>query len=389
MIKFRISVFDCRLPTADFKSQIANRKSKIVRFFRAVLIGILFLNAPARPSVGAEDAQTQSVIIVVGAPGAAEYAAQFAQWADLWEKACAKGGAQYASIGLGDIETSGGILKAEGFGDGRRQINHPQAALEAATLALQTKTDRTALQELLAKESGQNAAALWLIFIGHGTFDGRSAKFNLRGPDVSADELGDWLRPFSRPLVVINTASSSAPFLNALSGPNRVIITATKSGFEQNYTRFGQYLAEAIADPRADLDKDGQTSLLEAFLSASAHVTEFYSAAGRLATEHSLLDDNGDGLGTRPDWFRGVRPVQKAADGASLDGYRAAQCHLVRSQAENNMPLELRTRRDALELEVIKLRDARESFSEDEYFSRLEKLLCDIAQIYEQTDKAM
>jgi hypothetical protein len=186
---------------------------------------------------------------------------------------------------------------------------------------------------------------------------------------------------------VINTASSSAPFLRTLSAPERVVIAATKSGFEQNYSRFGQFLAGAIAEPQADLDKDGQTSLLEAFLIASARVDEFYSAAGRLATEHALLDDNADGLGTRADWFRGIRPVQRAEDGASLDGYRAHQFHLVHSQAENKMPPPLRARRDRLELEVVKLRDAKESFSEDEYFSRLEKLLCDIAQIYEQTDR--
>ena len=339
--------------------QISNLKSQILR---AVFAGALFLTAPVQPSVAADNTQSQSVIVVVGAAGTPEYGAQFALWAGLWEKAAAKGGAHFASIGLDEIETP-----------------------NDSSLALQAKTDRATLQQMLARESQQGTAALWLVFIGHGTFDGRAAKFNLRGPDISADDLAHWLRPFSRPLVVIDTASSSAPVLSTLSGPNRVVITATKSGFEQNYARFGQYLAEAIAEPGADLDKDGQTSLLEAFLTASARVAEFYSGEGRLATEHSLLDDNGDGLGTRPDWFRGVRPIQKAADGASLDGYRAAQFQLVRSEAENAMPPELRTRRDQLELQVIKLRDARESFSEDEYFSRLEKLLCDIAQIYEQT----
>jgi hypothetical protein len=30
------------------------------------------------------------------------------------------------------------------------------------------------------------------------------------------------------------------------------------------------------------------------------------------------------------------------------------------------------------------LRDSKDKFSEEEYFSRLEKMLCDIAKIYEQ-----
>jgi len=158
-------------------------------------------------------------------------------------------------------------------------------------------------------------------------------------------------------------------------------------GYEQNYTRFGEYLAGAISEPKADLDKDGQTSLLEAFLTASHRVDEFYLAAGRLVTEYALLDDNGDGFGTRADWFSGVRPVQKAEDGAALDGYRAHQFHLVQSETENKMPPELRIKRDRLELEVIKLRDSKDKFSEEEYFSRLENMLLDIAQIYEQADQ--
>jgi hypothetical protein len=245
------------------------------------------------------------------------------------------------------------------------------------------------LQNILARESKQSDAALWLVLIGHGTFDGRTAKFNLRGPDVSAEDLAEWLQPMLRPLVIINTASSSAPFLNKLSAAGRIVITATKSGFEHNFTRFGQYLAEAIAKPQADLDKDGQTSLLESFLDASHRTHEFYTSAGRLVTEYALLDDNGDGLGTRADWFRGVRPVQKAEDGTSLDGYRAHQVHLIHSQVESMMPPQLRAERDRLELEVIKLRDAKKNFSEDEYYTKLENLLTQIAQIYEQADGAV
>ena len=321
-----------------------------------LLIGMLVLSTVVSYAQisAAANPQNPVVIVVVGATGTPEYAAQFTEWAALWEKACLKGKAKYISIGLDKTEGS---------------------------------SDRARLQKILMNESKQTSAALWLVLIGHGTFDGRAAKFNLRGPDVSADELTEWLKPFSRPVAVINAASSSAPFLSRLSAQERIIITATKSGFEQNFARFGRYLADSIADIKADLDKDGQTSLLEAFLIASNRVNEFYSAAGRLITEHALLDDNGDGLGTRADWFRGIRPVQKARDGASLDGYRAHQFYLVCSEDEMKMAPTLRTQRDNLELEVMKLRDSRETFSEDEYFSKLEALLSNIAQIYEQTEK--
>ena len=302
----------------------------------------------------------QTVIVVVGAAGTPEYAAQFAKGAGLWEQACVKSHANFVAVGLDENEG---------------------------------QSDRARLQGILASRGGfetrpyQTSAALWLVLIGHGTFDGRAAKFNLRGPDISASDLAEWLKPVRRPIAVINTASSSAPFLKELSSPGRIVITATKSGFEQNFTRFGQYFAEAVIDPRADLDKDGQTSLLEAFLSASHAVSEFYSAAGRLATEHALLDDNGDGLGTPAEWFRGIRPVQKARDDAALDGYRAHQLHLLYSEGETAMPPDRRARRDQLELQVMALRDTRASLSDDDYFAKLEPLLREIARIYEQSDR--
>jgi len=307
-----------------------------------------------------------AVVVVVGAAGTPEYATQFAAWAKLWEQACAKSNATFTAVGLDESGASSDharlqeILKVEDRGQ---------------------KTDDSAV---LSPPS----SALWLVLIGHGTFDGRAAKFNLRGPDLSANDLAEWLKLLHRPVVVIDAASSSAPFLKELSAPGRVIITATKSGFEQNYARFGQYFAEAIVDPKADLDKDGQTSVLEAFLSASHAVEQFYAGAGRLATEHALLDDNGDGLGTPAEWFRGIRPVQKARDGAALDGYRAHQLHLLNSPTEAAIPPAVRAKRDQLELQVMELRDTRAKLSDDKYFSQLEPLLREIAQIYQQMDRS-
>ena len=319
-----------------------------------LLISVLAL-APATPATPetTEGNQEQVVVVVVGGGGTPEYARQFAEWAGLWEQACAKSGARFIPIG-----------RDEGEGP----------------------SDRARMQTALTDESKETTTALWLVLIGHGTFDGRTAKFNLRGPDISADDLARWLAPVQKPVAVINTASSSAPFLKELSAPQRVVLTATKSGFEQNATRFGQYLAEAIIQPTADLDKDGQTSLLEAFLTASHRVGEFYAAAGRLATEHTLLDDNGDALGTPADWFRGIRPVQRASDEAALDGYRAHQFHLLYSEAETAMPAGLRAKRDRLELEVMRLRDAKEQLGAEEYFPKLEALLYEMARIYEEID---
>jgi len=303
---------------------------------------------------GTNTTERATVIVAVGAAGEEEYGKEFSQWAESWTKAIGKAKANQVSIGL------------------------------AATNAT---SDLTLLRQALADEPTNSTAELWLVLIGHGTFDGKEAKFNLRGPDLSGTELAEWLKPFRRPVVVINCASSSSPFINKLSTPGRVILTATKSGSEENYARFGQFIAAAITDPTADLDKDGQTSLLEAFLMASRRVTEFYETEGRLATEHALLDDNGDGLGTPADFFRGVRAVKKPASGGSVDGLRAHQIHLVRSEQEQQMPPELRARRDELERALATLRDAKKDLTEQEYYDRLTRLLLQLAEIYSAAKK--
>lgn len=248
--------------------------------------------------------------------------------------------------------------------------------------------DRERLRTAL--ESWTDAAweERWLVLVGHGTFDGKDARFNLRGPDVTATELGTWLRPVTGPLVAIHTGSASAPFLRELGGTNRVVVSATRSGYEQNVTRLGDPFVQALADPEADLDQDGQVSVLEAFLVGSRGVAEFYRNAGRLATEHALLDDNGDGRGTPPEWFRGLRAVRRSQDGVETDGFRAHQRNLVRAPAEALLTPEARARRDVLEQKIAALRDRKESLSEEVYENQLEALLLELVEIYFPSEPA-
>ncbi len=298
----------------------------------------------------AQTNEGRSLILVLGAPGEPDYAERFTKWSALWKQAAAKGGLQTSVIGE----------------DKEKPENDLQRLLNALT-------------NEIAKPAGE----LWLVFIGHGTFDGKTAKFNLRGPDISATDLAAALKPCKRPLAVIDCASASGPFLNALSAPGRVIITATRSGSEVNATRFGGYLAEAIADPAADLDKDGQTSLLEAFLSASRQVAQFYKEQGRLMTEHALLDDNGDGLGTPAAFFTGVRAVKIAAGGKTIDGVRAHQMFLVPGNAERQLPPEARAHRDELEQKLSALRAQKTKLGEDDYYRQVEAIMVETAQLYQ------
>ena len=296
-------------------------------------------------------ADRTSVLVVAGTPGTPEYAAEFRQAVDAWRAAAAKAPADFRVIGIDGSPDEGA-------------------------------TDRDALHKALAETPTGGREAFWLVMVGHGTFDGKEAKFNLRGPDVTAAEMAEWLKPFTRPLAILDGSSASGPFLNALSAPGRVVIVATRSGDEQNYARLGLNLAEAVADPRADLDRDDQVSLLEAFLTAAGRTAEFYKSKSRLATEHPLIDDDGDKLGTPADWFKGLRAVKKPAGGKSLDGSRARQIHLIPNDRDRRMSPEARDRRDQLEREAADLRGKKETLSEDEYYARLETIMLQLARIH-------
>ena len=288
------------------------------------------------------------MIIAVGASGEDAYAGDFAKWAAHWQKAGAAGKARVQTIGAeaGEKEVLGRL----------------RAAIEA--------------------EAKAGTDPLWLVLLGHGTFDGRDGKFNLRGDDVSSADLAAWLKPCARPVVIVCGFSASGAFLKPLSGPGRVVVTATKSGAENNFARFGGYFAEAVADPAADLDHDGQTSVQEAWLAAAQRTAEFYKTEGRIATEHSLLDDNGDGLGTPPEWYAGLRLVKKPKDGKAPDGPLAGKLSLVPSAEERSLSPEQRKRRDALETELAKLREAKATLPEKEYFAQIEALLLKLARLY-------
>jgi hypothetical protein len=219
---------------------------------------------------------------------------------------------------------------------------------------------------------------------GHGTFDGKEAKFILSGPDLSAAELAKLIEPIQRPVILVNTSSASAPFINELSRENRIVITATKSGWEQNYTRFGKFFAKSLSGLGADIDKDGQVSALEAFLSASREVEQFYKSERRLAPEHALLDDNGDGKGTPAGFFNGVRPAKKPEEAAAVDGFRAHQIQFIPNAAEARLSAAVRKRRNELELALEKARGRRAEMSEEEYLKIIEPTILELSRLYKE-----
>lgn len=282
-------------------------------------------------------ARNLDVVIVRGADGAEEYGKKFNAQVEAWKAACAKG----------------------------------EVPVEVISGAETTST----LEKRIATAKADRS--LWLVLIGHGTFDGREAKFNAEGPDFDAKDLSGWLAPLKQEITIIHSASASGGFIRPLTGKGRIIITATKSPDEVFYTRFGEHFAEAVGGlAEADLDQDKQVSLLEAFRHASKTAALFYENEGRLATEHALIEDNGDGTPTRRELLEAPPADTK------LDGERASQLVLVLSAEEKKLTDEQRTKRDALESTLKKLREERAKLSDDDYYSKLEKLLRELSEVY-------
>jgi hypothetical protein len=340
------------------KTEIRNTKGKRpVMKLQSVAVVVCACLACLGATRAARAQDKPTVIVVVGAAGEAVYGGDFVKAADAWTVACTRAGVNHLEIG-------------------RDPLPETQPGAASATPG---KTDRDRLQEALQAQA-KSSQPLWIVLLGHGTFAAQEAKFNLRGPDFTEAELAAWLKPMSRPIALIDCSSASGPFLTKISAPNRVVVTATQSGVEVNYARFGTFMAQAIADPSADIDRDGQTSLLEAFLAASRRTQDFYQTNGRLATEHALLDDNGDNLGVSAEWFDGTRATRAARNGAPVDGARAGQWFLIPSPEEAALTPEMKSQRNALELKIEALRQRKPRLAEADYYQQLDALLVDLAK---------
>ncbi len=216
-----------------------------------------------------------------------------------------------------------------------------------------------------------------VVLIGHGTASQDGARFNLPGPDPSAAEWGGMLAALEgREVALVNTASASGDFIPAVAGEGRIVVTATRSGREQNETVFPRFFAAALTDTGADLDKDGQVSLLEAFEYTRQEVARFYREEGRIQTEVALLDDTGDGVGSRA-------PGVDGDDGARARAFRMGGVGAAAAGAVADDPAlaPLLERRRELEDRVVALRGERETLGEAEYERRLEELLIDLALV--------
>jgi len=218
---------------------------------------------------------------------------------------------------------------------------------------------------------------VFIVLIGHGNPRGDGAVFNLAGPDISAAELGQALARFGeRQLVVVNTASASGPFISRLTGPNRVIITATASGQEYHAPLFGEFFVSAFDSAGADRDKDERISLLEAFDFARREVRRSYDRDKRLVIEHALLDDNGDGEGS-------LEPGEYQADGVLANRIYLQQPPSASTGAPDEL-IAMLQHKQTLESSISDLKRQRDNLDRTLYYDRLEQLLIELARLTRQ-----
>jgi hypothetical protein len=217
---------------------------------------------------------------------------------------------------------------------------------------------------------------LRVLLIGHGTsLDGEEAKFNLVGPDLSASEWSDLLRPLPGRLVFVNTTAASFPFLRKLAGRGRIVLTATDAAAQQFETVFAELFIKAFDDPAADLDRNNRVSMWEAFTYASAGVRQWFEQKGQLPTERPLLDDTGAGIG---------REAQNPGTDGAIARVTYLEPDAVLALPSDTQLAGLMRRRADLEMQLEELKARKESTPPDQYDADLEKLLVEIARISAQ-----
>ena len=232
------------------------------------------------------------------------------------------------------------------------------ATREALVKGLQSLRTRTKAADSLA-----------VILVGHGSFDGEVYKLNLPGPDIDADEFAKLLTAIpARSQLVVNATSASGAVLEKWAAEGRTLITATRSGFERNATRFAQHWAAALADGSADINKNGVITAQEAFDYASREVADSFEKDGALATEHPQIAGGAAARFT----------VARLASAAPA----------VAAAAANPAVAALVAERDKLDGEIAALRERRAEMANDAYLNELQRLLVQLAEVQGKIDAA-
>jgi hypothetical protein len=297
-------------------------------------------------AAGAEAQPQRFALIVTGATGGPEYATQYTRWSDDLSKTLVES-LKFDSASVTVLSDS------------------PQPAI--ASTAENVRRALASVRDRMTRED-----VLLVVLIGHGTFDGTDAKFNLVGRDLESSEWAALIRPLPGTVVVVNTSSASFPFLERLTGPRHVVITATDSVVQRFDTVFPEYFIHALTDATADLDKNGRISIWEAFASTSGAIRRHYQQRGQLSTERALLDDNGDGVGKDPG---------DPGDDGSLASRTYLDESLPGAAPTDEVLLKLLQKKAMLEADVEDLKIRKAFLSREQYAQEFERLMIELAQV--------
>ena len=299
----------------------------------------------------AASAQSAHLLVVVGLAGDPEFAEPYSKW----------------GASLVDAATTR-------YGIPKEQVIYLHEKPETDAKRITGKSTRDEVAKAFGKlAAGGPEDTIFVVLIGHGTFDGKVAKLNLVGPDMTAADFAPFMQRLApRRVVFVNTASASGPFIEALSGQGRTIVTATRSGRESFATIFGGYFVDAMTTDAADADKNKRVSVLEAFDYARREVATAYERQGIILIEHALLDDSGDKEGT----------ATPTVDGK--EGRVAALLSLGTVGQGDPLPSDpqlraLHEERRVLERRVESLRLMKDSMDAQKYAAELEKVVTELA----------
>jgi hypothetical protein len=254
----------------------------------------------------------------------------------------------------------------------------PAAHVYTLTGAQATASQLTAMMSEVARDA-KAEDDFTLILIGHGSFDGVEYKFNLVGPDVTASQIATMCDHIAaRRQLIVDTTSASGGALQFLVRPGRAVIAATKSGTEKNATVFARYWVEALQDPATDTDKSDSISAMEAFTYAAKKTAAFYDSQKRLATEHAVFNDAGQG-----------EPVREAGNGQGTLMASFTLLLLGTSQQAANNPAKraLLDKKDELEQKIDTLKYQKAAMDPEDYKQQLTGALVELAKVQEQLDK--
>jgi hypothetical protein len=297
-------------------------------------------------SAAASADERRFALIVCGAAGGPDYATQYDRWG---------------------TDVSKTLIENLKFDPTFVTLLSDSKSTEKASTAENVRRVIGAIGTRMTRED-----VLFVLLIGHGTFDGTDAKFNLVGPDLESAEWSALFKGVPGHVVIVNTSSASFPFLERLSSPGRIVITSTDSPAQRYDTVFAGYFIRALVDPSADLDKNDRVSIWEAFASASAGVRRYYQQRGQLSTEHALLDDNGDGIGNE---------VTTPGDDGSLAARTYLDETLPGSLPTDEVLLKLLQRKSTIEAELEDLKIRRQFLTRPEYAKEFERLMIELSQV--------